>query len=88
MKKIIALFFLPVIAVACPETILYGDPCNQLIIDHRTAGLSIYQPDDICTEPLLNDGVCPDYLQGGCAAKGECKLKLEATKHPVLFGDE
>ncbi|MEI6709020.1 MAG: hypothetical protein WCK96_18005 [Methylococcales bacterium] len=39
--------------------------------------VSVYQDGDICTQSLLIDGVCPDYLQGGCATRRECFEVLE-----------
>ena len=41
--------------------------------------------DDKCTQPLLYDGVCPDYLQGGCALTNSCEYQSDHA--PVLFSD-
>ncbi len=82
MKKIILIIMLifPALGVSCPEALRYGDPCKPLQIDLAAKGMSVYQQGDTCTEFLLSDGVCPDYLQGGCAARGECKLIMANRK--------
>lgn len=41
---------------------------------------SVYQDGDKCTQPLLSDGVCPDYLVGGCAQSGNCQTQDNEKK--------
>lgn len=45
---------------------------------------SVYSEGDKCTKPLLSDGVCPDYLTGGCALRGDCERVQRLT---VLYSD-
>lgn len=89
MLRYLLLMLLSSTALACPEALRYADPCNPVTIDLTDKGYSIYQDGDICTQPLLNDGVCPDYLVGGCAVIGECKFILQARnkEKPVVFTD-
>lgn len=64
-------------ALSCPEALLYRDPCPGEIKDVYYQGLSVYHDykDQACTQPLLYDGVCPDYLLGNCAQSGACYFR-------------
>jgi hypothetical protein len=75
MRKLLffSLLLQSISVFACPGALRYSDSCHPIIIQD-TVGLSVYSDynDKKCTKPLLYDGVCPDYLVGGCAAIGEC----------------
>lgn len=91
IKKIATILLLvPALVQACPETIRYGDPCHGYLVPdiYGKSVYSVYQDNHDCTVPLLDDGVCPDYLNGGCALRGECSFSDVRNKAPVLFTDE
>jgi hypothetical protein len=69
------------VVMSCPNTVYYGSPCPQHPLDVYAGGLSIYDDynDKKCTKPLLEGGVCPDYLQGGCANTWSCDYDKRAT---------
>jgi hypothetical protein len=73
--KLLILLLVTNTAIACPEAIYYGAPCKEQLIDKLQPGDSIYLDynDKRCTQPLLDNDICPDYLQGGCATKGTCE---------------
>jgi hypothetical protein len=78
----ISLFSLSVNAASvCPDE-------RHCLIDYnpKVILVSIYQDGETCTRPLLYDGACPDYLQGGCAFTHSCKDKQVSKKH-VVFTD-
>ena len=78
MKLLILLFFSPLVFAQTDIDLPFYSKYDISIIE-GTSGLSVYDDyqDRSCTQPLLHDGVCPDYLQGGCAQIGECKLIIE-----------
>lgn len=71
--KYIILYLVSFSVIACPEALRYGSPCFPVDVPN-TQGLSVYRDynDKKCTQSLLNDGVCPDYLVGNCAQRGDC----------------
>lgn len=80
MKLLILLLFSPLVfAQSNIPSIRPLDPTHQYLVGMGVIGLSVYDDynDKSCTQPLLDDGVCPDHLQGGCALIGECELILE-----------
>ena len=82
MKIFWCLLLCPVLSVAC-ETEYYGSPCF-IITKPLVDAVSIYQEGDICTQGLLSDGVCPDYLVGGCAVTAECEINSQAKDNDVF----
>ena len=77
MKLLILLFFSPLVFAQTDIDLPFYS--NDINIIEGTRGLSVYDDyqDRSCTQFFLDDGVCPDYLQGGCAQIGECKLIIE-----------
>jgi hypothetical protein len=78
--RFLLLFF---ISFSANSALVCPDRHHCLIGGYFDTGLkSVYQDGDVCTQSLLSDGVCPDYLLGGCAIRGDCVpvLKLIQKK--------
>lgn len=89
MKNLLmALYCMPLAALACPEALRYADPCETVVLSSQA--VSVYEDAHKCVQPLLYDGVCPDYLVGNCAALHTCQTieRLNDIKKPVLFSDD
>jgi hypothetical protein len=69
-------------AFSCPETLDYGSPCPAYRLDYSKRGQALdnEQEEGGCVTGWLSDGVCADYLQGGCAQTLSCDLVADELR--------
>lgn len=76
--RYLILFFLSLPVFADCNADRYGDPCPLTVVKYAES-----PEDHRCTKPLLYDGVCPDYLVGGCALAGGCDVNIKKHDYSV-----